>query len=365
MTDDTRGDVDLDLDGKLLQVQFRSSGTYRGQVVQEFLAAAETHGVSLMLAKRMKPEGIHLKIGDTYTDKWLLSLYITVEEVGDTDEKHLDFAHSDKFYAWLKREGKKPEAKATLRLIHDECSDSRAEILYPIVKDIEHEFRILALKLGIELGDNLPKRKTGEHPICNLETSELFGVVFMQPASKKYYLDQLTLAETDEDRDQARSATIADEIGFSEFRGFLEKMHVVRNPVMHGRYISEAKFRSSLATLKKIRRKLDSDKFYSSISSNQEMMKSISEMIANVTGFASLFKQSMEPTMAAINSMIASTTQVREITSQVASLSKIMYGPGGQIADASKINAAPLIKTAIPTTPTGVQAKMTQRFKKL
>jgi|GEM_PF-97383 len=347
-SEDTGVGIILDLDGKLLQVQFRSAKEYRGQVVAEFLAAAKGNGVELKLAAGMKAEGVQLKHEGAFTDKWLLSLWVEAKEISKDSELHYDFEYSDKFYEWVKREGKKSEGRARLRLVYDECSDSRADALYPIVKDIEREFRVLALKLGIELGDSVQSRKTGEHLICNVETSELFGVLFMQPASKEFYLKKLAAAETDEQREEVRNLTIVDEIGFSEFKDFLVRMHSVRNPVMHGRYISEAKFRESLETLQRIRKKLDEDKLYKALVINEEFMKSIAEITKQMSSMTESLQKSMQPTLRIINTIVENMAPMKELTAQVSGFAKTLYGPGGIVADLSKINVSPLINIAVP-----------------
>lgn len=367
--------IDLNLDGKLLQMQFRSAKKLKNEVIDEFLAEAKAQGVTLTLAKGMRREAVLLKSGDEPAKKWLLSLYIEAKEIGTGDGKHFDFEDSAALYAWLKNEGKKSESKAKLRLVYDACSDSRADVLYPIVKDIEREFRVLALKLGIDLGDSVQNRKTGEHLICNMETSELFGVLFMRPASSKYYLKKLAAAETDEQREQARNLTIVDEVGFSEFKDFLVKMHNVRNPVMHGRYISEAKFQSALTMLKKIRKKLDQGKLYDALVVNEEFMRSLNEMMKTIAGTAETMKAAaematamqksiapiIEPTLKMVNSMVANMMPVKELTSQITAFSKTMYDVTGIAKDASRM-ASMMPKATVPTTTLNFLAQNAREY---
>ena len=101
--------IDLNLDGKLLQVQFRSAKKLKNEVIDEFLAEAKAQGVTLTLAKGMRREAVLLKSGDEPAKKWLLSLYIEAKEIGTGDGKHFDFEDSAALYAWLKNEGKKSE----------------------------------------------------------------------------------------------------------------------------------------------------------------------------------------------------------------------------------------------------------------
>lgn len=367
--------IDLNLDGKLLQMQFRSAKKLKNEVIDEFLAEAKAQGVTLTLAKGMRREAVLLKSGDEPAKKWLLSLYVEAKEIGTGEGKHFDFEDSAALYAWLKNEGKKSESKAKLRLMYDACSDSRADVLYPIVKDIEREFRVLALKLGIDLGDSVQNRRTGEHLICNMETSELFGVLFMRPASSKYYLKKLAAAETDEQREQARNLTIVDEVGFSEFKDFLVKMHNVRNPVMHGRYISEAKFQSALTMLKKIRKKLDQDKLYDALVVNEEFMRSLNEMMKTIAGTAETMKAAaematamqksiapiIEPTLKMVNSMVANMMPVKELTSQITAFSKTMYDVTGIAKDASRM-ASMMPKVTVPTTTLNFLAQNAREY---
>lgn len=349
--------VEYDLDGKLLQIQYVSAKTLRGEVVNDFLQTAKSKGVELPLAKGMRRDALRLKQSDKPTNKWLITLHLSATKTGEGSDEHYDFTGSEAFYAWLKKEGEKSESKAKLRLVYDECSDSRADVLYPIIKDIEHRFRVLALKLGLPLGNNVRNLSTGEHLICNVDTSELFGVYFMRHASQKYFLEQLAKAATDEEREAARHLTIADEIGFSEFKDFLEKIHVIRNPVMHGRYITEQKFQSSLETLKKIRETLQNKEVYERIVINEELMKSIAEMaksmsnfVAEMTGLA----QTVAPLVRSISeiqkSFLPTIEASRLLSAQMAPMMSAFQGPNGILSNIQK-TMMPQLQVPLPKFP--------------
>lgn len=99
--------------------------------------------------------------------------------------------------------------------------------------------------------------------------------------------------------------------------------------------------------LQRIRRKLDEDKLYKALVINDEFMKSIAEMAKAMYGMTETIQKSMAPTMSAISTMVAGMTQTKALAAQMSAFAKTLYGPGGIIADLSKIDVSPLVN-AIP-----------------
>ena len=71
-------------------------------------------------------------------------------------------------------------------------------------------------------------------------------------------------------------------------------------------------------------------------------------MTKAMSGMTEIIQKSIQPTMSAINTMVASMMPIKEMTSQITAFSRAIYGQGGILGDIAKIDFSSLINVAVP-----------------
>jgi hypothetical protein len=257
--------VDYDLDAPAIELVYCApKNTVKSQVLPHFEKSASQNGAALTYAAGTKQEVLKIE----GSSEWFVIIHPTYEQ---KDEVY-DFAYSDVFYKWCTKKGPK--------IIYDGFSESRAKALFPKFTDIERHFRGIIIKKGVDLDAVKDKnRGSGNHLVSWLETSELFGTIFLQKASEKYFLETLTRADTDEKRLAAYNATVADECGFGEHVDFFKNIHKLRNKIMHGRIITAEEYKKAVDDIDKLETTIKADMFVAAFDLNPILWENLSQTI--------------------------------------------------------------------------------------
>lgn len=260
-----RKKIDYDLAAPAIELVYSAPKNIpKNQVLSHLEKAASQNGSELTYAKGTKQEILQIH----ETREW----FITIHPAYTTQDELYDFAHSATFYAWCAKKGPK--------IIYDGFSESRAKALFPRFTDIERHFRGIIVKQGVDLDTVKDKnRGSGNHLVSWLETSELFGTVFLQKASEAYFLKTLASADTDEKRVAAYNGTVADECGFGEHVDFFKNIHKLRNKIMHGRIITAEEYTKAIEDIEKVETTIKADMFVNAFDLNPILWENLSQTI--------------------------------------------------------------------------------------
>ena len=316
--------------GKSIVFQFHSKKSNSEDVVSDFLDYLKTKGVELKLSQR-KASAQQLE-----DRKWLLTISVISEPSEVDGKKYMTFKDADSFYSLIKQEGSKrgrANSKQVIHLVNDPFSDSRADILYPKIRKIEQEFRIALLKHGVSIEtSHLKNFRTGDHPLNMLDTYTLFNVYAQKPASDNYYLKKLAEATADKERVNARNLTVLDEMGFGNYRKSLAEISTIRNPVMHGRHISDEAFLKAYQDLTEIDRYIKSKQFMESVLNNPALLETLQE----TAKIAQRTIEALRPSILALTQVAQQQTSL--IQQALASLAPIEPVAQKKIAEAMEKN---------------------------
>lgn len=256
--------VDYDLSAPAIELAyFTDKDTLKGRVLAHFEKAVKRIGCNMLYANGTKQTVEKISSGE-----WFITIHPQYTENGGV----YDFTGSAVFYKWCCKKGPK--------IIYDGFSESRAKALFPRLTDIERHFRSIIVKKGVDLdGFKDKNRGSGNHLVSWLETSELFGTLFLNKASEKYFLETIAGASNEAEQLAAYNATVADECGFGDHVDFFKTIHKLRNQIMHGRIITAEEYAKADTTIDKLEVDIEANMFIDAFSINPMLWENLNQTI--------------------------------------------------------------------------------------
>lgn len=287
--------VDYDLSAPAIELVYAApKTTAKNQILAHFEKSAKQNGIELTYAPGTTQEV--LKIQES--NEW----FITIHPVYTQEDKIYNFSDSTNFYKWCAKKGPK--------IIYDGFSESRATALFPRFTDIERHFRGIIIKKGVDLdGVKDKNRGSGNHLVSWLETSELFGTVFLQKASETYFLEALTDADTNEKRIAVYNATVADECGFGEHVDFFKNIHKLRNKIMHGRIITAEEYQKAIEDIDNLEITIKADMFVTAFDLHPMLWENLNQTVKHAQEAALAIFEAARPQMDMLADISASLTK--------------------------------------------------------
>lgn len=240
---------------------------------EQLLAMLDKAGVTLELTAH-RPDAEQLQDG-----AWLVALHPRQVMRELTDKVSFPgFAGADELYAWLQRRNVKAS------IVTDTFSRARIDILRPLVRDVEEEFRIMFLRQGIVLDDvdKRARRRSGDHDVSMLYTHRLLNFYFLGPASDEYYLRRLSEATTDAQRLAVRGLTRLEELGYGKHAEALEEFSDVRNIVAHNRILPDEQFVRNYHNLSALKETIRTRQFMESVKLTAAQIQSFAQSMRSL-----------------------------------------------------------------------------------
>lgn len=300
---------------------------------EQLLAILEKAGITLDLTAH-RPDAEHLQDG-----AWLVTLHPKRIARELTDKISFpSFEGADALYAWLQLR------KTKVSVVTDTFSRARVDLLRPLVRDIEEEFRLMFLRQGIVL-DEIDKdhsRRSGDHTVSMLYTHRLLNFYFLGPADDTYYLKRLSEAMTDEERLAARNLTRLDQLGYGKHADALGEFSEVRNIVAHNRILPDEQFMRNHRNLSALKETIRTRQF----------METVKLTTAQVQSFAQsmrIIQEQMTTLSQTLLKAYAPMTQMSQMVSETI-LPKLKPIIEAQMKDSQDIARA-VSRLAMPTLP--------------
>lgn len=258
---------------------------------EQLLELIKKAGVTLSLTPH-RPDAERLKDG-----AWLITLHPQYDKRPLDDTTFPSFQGADEFYAWVQ------SRKAKARVVTDVFSRDRVDLLRPLIRDIEDEFRLMLLREGIVLDetDKQHQRRSGDHVVAMLDTYRLIHGYFLGAADDSYYLEQLKDATTDEERVAARNSTRLDQLGYGEHVETLREFSEVRNIVAHNRMLPDEQFVRTYRSLTALKDDISSRRFMRMFRENAESIRGFTEAIRTMQEQVTSITQALMKAYAPIN----------------------------------------------------------------
>jgi hypothetical protein len=331
-----------DFTGRIrVYVKLKASDTQSAH--EQLLAMIEKTGITLGLTSH-SPDAERLK-----DSAWLITLHPkrVMRELNE-DVSFPSFDGADAFYAWLQHR------KTRASVVTDTFSRARVDLLRPLVRDVEEEFRLMFLRQGIVLDeiDKHNQRRSGDHTVSMLYTHRLLNGYFLGPADDAYYLKRLGQATTDEERLAARSLTRLDQLGYGRHANALGEFSEVRNIVAHNRILPDEQFMRNYRNLTALKDTIRTRQFMETVKISAAQMQSFAQSMRiiyeQMAGLGQAMAKAYTP-MTQMTDMIAAmipkinpiiNSQMKDILGAANALSKL--GP----------TVPPMPKFNLPLPPT-------------
>lgn len=145
-----------------------------------------------------------------------------------------DFPNSESFYNLFRGE------KKTFKILTDDYSYKRAQVLYEYVADLEKTMRNWYARSygGDQINPKNKMHKLPDHLIAQLDILEFFQHVLFSPSSDDYFLENIKKASTSAALLSIRKATKSDEMKLPFSEEEYRKFAHIRNAVMHFKVIT-------------------------------------------------------------------------------------------------------------------------------